>query len=52
MRCHSATALPLVGMTLLLPLLAFAQESAGTTASVQAQQVELAETFRTVCHNR
>ena len=41
MRCHSATALPLVGMTLLLPLLAFAQESAGTTASVQAQQVEL-----------
>ena len=42
MRCHSATALPLVGMTLLLPLLAFAQESAGTTASVQAQQVELA----------
>jgi len=42
MRRNSATALPLAGIILLMPLVAFAQDDARTVEAVQAQKGELA----------
>ena len=42
MRRNSATALPLAGIILLMPILAFAQDAARTIDAAQAQKVELA----------
>jgi len=41
MRRNSATALPLASIILLMPLLTFAQDDAGTTESVEAQKAQL-----------
>ncbi len=42
MRRNSATALPLAGIILLMPIVAFAQDAARTIDAAQAQKVELA----------